>query len=227
MTAEPGRPVVVVTGAASGIGAACVDRFARESWRTAGVDLKASNCDVSVQVDVADRADTHRAVDEALHKLGRIDALVTAADHVRSDAFVTDITHELWDRSLAVILGGTANAIAAVLPHMLDQGSGAIVTLSSEQALGGGTTDLHNSAAKGAVLGLVKSLAVELAPTPIRVNAVAVGPTDDSSPVPGSLERRPPCGDSLPLRRLVSPEEIAHAVWYLVSEGGIYCGEVL
>jgi NAD(P)-dependent dehydrogenase (short-subunit alcohol dehydrogenase family) len=82
-------------------------------------------------------------------------------------------------------------------------------------------------AAKGAVLGLVKSLAMEVAETGIRVNAVAPGPTDTPLLAADSLWRKPDYLATLPLGRLVAPEEIAHAVYYLATEGSMYCGEVL
>jgi NAD(P)-dependent dehydrogenase (short-subunit alcohol dehydrogenase family) len=128
---------------------------------------------------------------------------------------------------LAVILGGTVNCCAAVLPHMLRRGEGTIVAISSELALAGSATDLHYVAAKGAVLGLVKSLAMEVAETAIRVNAVAPGPTDTPLLAADSLWRKPDYLATLPLGRLVTPEEIAHAVYYLATEGSMYCGEVL
>jgi 2-hydroxycyclohexanecarboxyl-CoA dehydrogenase len=102
-----------------------------------------------------------------------------------------------------------------------------IVAISSELALAGSATDLHYVAAKGAVLGLVKSLAMEVAHTAIRVNAVAPGPTDTPLLARDSLWRRPEYLATLPLGRLVTPEEIAHTVHYLATEGSMYCGEVL
>jgi NAD(P)-dependent dehydrogenase (short-subunit alcohol dehydrogenase family) len=110
---------------------------------------------------------------------------------------------------------------------MLSRGQGVIVAISSELALAGSATDLHYVAAKGAVLGLVKSLAMEVADTAIRVNAVAPGPTDTPLLAPDSLWRKPDYLATLPLGRLVTPEEIAHAVHYLATEGSMYCGEVL
>jgi len=101
------------------------------------------------------------------------------------------------------------------------------VAISSELALAGSATDLHYVAAKGAVLGLVKSLAMEVAETAIRVNAVAPGPTDTPLLAADSLWRKPGYLATLPLGRLVAPEEIAHAVYYLATEGSMYCGEVL
>jgi NAD(P)-dependent dehydrogenase (short-subunit alcohol dehydrogenase family) len=227
MTDPAGDRVVVITGAASGIGEACAVRFAAAGWRTAGIDLRPSACEVSAQVDVADRDGVASAVHEAAGRFGRVDALVTAAGYYEEGVPVTDITQAQWDRMLAVILGGTCNAIAAALPYMLDRGTGEIVAICSELALGGSAFDLHYVAAKGAVLGVVKSLAVELIPSSIRVNAVAPGPTDTPLLTADSIWRQPDYLERLPLGRLVTPNEVAGAVYYLVSEGAMYCGEVL
>jgi len=220
-------PVAVVTGAASGIGAACVERLAGSAWRTAGIDLRPSVTDVSVEVDVTDREAVKDVVEHVIERFGRVDLLVTAAGYYEEGIPVTDITSEQWDRMLAVILGGTANVFAAVLPQMLRQNSGAMVAISSELALAGSATDLHYVAAKGAVLGLVKSLAVEVAHTGVRVNAVAPGPTDTPLLAADSPWRRPDYLATVPLGRLVTPEEVAQAVFYLATEGTMYCGEVL
>jgi NAD(P)-dependent dehydrogenase (short-subunit alcohol dehydrogenase family) len=110
---------------------------------------------------------------------------------------------------------------------MLGKDSGTIIAISSELALAGSATDLHYVAAKGAVLGLIKSLAAELARTGIRVNAVAPGPTDTPLLAPDSLWREPGYLATLPLGRLVRPQEIAATVYYLATEGVAYCGEVL
>lgn len=223
---EP-APVAVITGAASGIGAACARLLGERGWRTAGLDLNESGTDLPARVDVTDRAGVAAAVDAAAARFGRIDLAVTAAGYYEEGIDVAEITTAQWDRMLAVILGGTVHTCAAVLPHMLARGQGAIVAISSELALAGSATDLHYVAAKGAVLGLVKSLAMEVAQTAIRVNAVAPGPTDTPLLAPDSLWRKPDYLATLPLGRLVTPEEIAHAVYYLATEGSMYCGEVL
>jgi 2-hydroxycyclohexanecarboxyl-CoA dehydrogenase len=227
VTSPGSGPAAVITGAASGIGRACAERLRRDGWRIACIDLRDSDAEMSVTADVRDRAAVSAAVDEAAARFGRIDLAVTAAGYYEEGIDAADISHEQWDRMLAVILGGTVNTFAAVLPHMLARGEGSIVAISSELALAGSATDLHYVAAKGAVLGLVKSLAVEVAQTAIRVNAVAPGPTDTPLLAPDSLWREPEYLATLPLGRLVTPQEIADAVYYLATEGSMYCGEVL
>ena len=219
--------VALISGAASGIGRACASVMQRSGWQTAGIDLNASVTDLSLRADVSDRTAVFGAVDQVVARFGRIDLLVTAAGYYEEGIDVADITVAQWDRMLGVILGGTVNCCAAVLPHMLSRGQGAIVAISSELALGGSATDLHYVAAKGAVLGLIKSLAMEVAQTAIRVNAVAPGPTDTPLLAADSLWREPAYLSTLPLGRLVKPAEIASAVYYLATEGSMYCGEVL
>jgi NAD(P)-dependent dehydrogenase (short-subunit alcohol dehydrogenase family) len=166
-------------------------------------------------------------VARAIAELGGIDAAVTAAGYYEEGIDVCEISRERWDRMLAVILGGTVNTCAALLPHMIERDKGSVVAISSELALAGSATDLHYVAAKGAVLGLIKSLAAELAATGVRLNAVAPGPTDTPLLAPDSIWRGADYLKSLPLGRLVRPDEIAAAAWYLVTEGVMYCGEVI
>ncbi|HTY29449.1 MAG TPA: SDR family oxidoreductase [Mycobacterium sp.] len=219
--------VVVITGAASGIGAATAELFGARGWQTAGIDLHPSPTDLPIECDVTDTAGIRAAAARVIGDLGRIDALVTAAGYYEEGIDVTEISREQWDRMIAVILGGTVNACSAVLPHLIERNVGSVVAISSELALAGSATDLHYVAAKGAVLGLVKSLAVELAATGVRVNAVAPGPTDTPLLAPDSIWRGADYLKALPLGRLVRPKEVAAAVWYLVDEGAMYCGEVL
>jgi len=220
-------PVVVVTGAASGIGAACARRFGTAGWYTAGIDLRPSVTDAVYQIDVTDTEEVEAAVSAVVDQYGHIDALVTAAGYYEESIPVTDITPHQWDRMLGVILGGTVNAFSSVLPHMLARNTGSVVAISSELALAGSSTDLHYVAAKGAVLGLVKSLAVEIAASGVRVNAVAPGPTDTPLLAADSMWRDSEYLRTLPLGRLVKPEEVAETVWHVVCEGAMYCGEVL
>lgn len=218
---------MLVTGAASGIGAACARHFSERGWTTAGLDLHESATDASYVADVSDRAAVRDAVARLLAEHGRIDVLVTAAGYYEEGIDVVEISRAQWDRMLSVILGGTANCAWAVLPHLLERGTGSMIAISSELALAGSATDLHYVAAKGAVLGLIKSLAAEVAHTGVRINAVAPGPTDTPLLAADSIWREPAYLGTLPLGRLVRPSEIAGAVYYLATEGTPYCGEVL
>lgn len=220
------EPVALVTGAASGIGAEVAARLVERRWRVAGLDLRGSATDLSLTADVADRAAVQAAADRARAELGPIRALVTAAG-IYDITPVADITTEAWRRMLAVHLGGVANACWAVVPSMLEAGAGSIVTISSELAIAGGSEDAHYAAAKGAIVGFTRSLGAELAPHGIRVNSVAPGPTDTPLLEPESPWRAPGYLATLPLRRLVRPDEVAATVVFLLEEQANFVGQVL
>ena len=220
------RGVALVTGAASGIGAATSELLGERGWRVAGLDLRASKTNLSFTADVTESEAVREAVEEVSRWLGRISLLVTVAGYYEMLP-VSEIGVEAWRRMLAVHLGGTRNACMAVLPGMLEMGRGHIITVSSELALGGGDGDAHYAAAKGAIIGFTKSLAVEVAGRGVRVNSVAPGPTDTPLLEPDSPWRDPAFLKTLPLRRLVRPEEVAETVLFLAEEGDYFCGQVI
>ena len=220
-------PVALITGAAGGIGAATAGVLHEAGWRTAGLDLRPSPTDLPLLADVADRGAVADAVDRAAGRFGRLDLVVTAAGYYEDGVDVGDVTTGQWNRMLAVALGGTVNTCAAALPHLLTASTGTVVVISSELALGGSTGDLHYVAAKGAVLGFAKSLALEVADSGIGVNIVAPGPTDTPLLAPDSPWRDPAYLATLPLGRLVTPAEVAYTVLHLATEGHMYCGDVL
>jgi len=222
----PGNGVAFVTGAASGIGAAIADRLASRGWRVAGLDLNSCDTELALQADVADRAAVAAAIERATSELGPISLLVTAAGYYEMLP-IGEIDDERWRRMLAVHLGGVANACWAVLPRMLAAGSGTVVTISSELALAGGDGDAHYVAAKGAIVGFTRSLGWELAPTGVRVNSVAPGPADTPLLVPDSPWRAPSYLETLPLGRLVTPDEVADTVLFLVEEGTYFAGQTI
>ena len=226
MTGDPAGRVAFVTGAASGIGAAVAGRLSSSGWRVAGYDLRPSETDLSLAGDVTDSETMAAAVAAATSRLGPVRALVTAAGYYEMVPF-GQLTAQQWERMLAVHVGGLATTLRAVLPGMLARRDGRVVPISSELAVGGGDGDAHYAAAKGAILGLVRSLAAEVADRGVLVNSVAPGPTDTPLLEPASPWRAPDYLATLPARRLASPEEIAETVRFVIEEGSFMVGEIV
>lgn len=217
--------VAVVTGAASGIGMAVCHALQESGWTVCGFDLAVStDLEHSIVCDVSDAAAVDVAVAEVKSTLGPIGALVTAAGYYEFSP-IEEITEESWNRMMRVHIGGLVNPARAVLPDMIERGAGAIVAISSELGIAGTESEAHYSAAKGAILGFVRSLGSEVAGHGVRVNSVAPGPTD--TPLLPPEQRTPAYLASLPARALAQPEDIAEAVQFLVNEGGFCFGEVL
>ncbi len=219
--------VAVVTGAASGIGAAVAAELTANGWTVAALDLAESPaCAWSRAVDMRDADAVSGAVRNIERDLGPVEAAVSVAGYYEMLP-IDEISRAQWERMLGVHLGGLANLTRAVLPGMLDRRSGSIVAITSELAVGGGADDSHYAAAKGAIIGFVRSLAVEVAPSGVRVNAVAPGPTDTPLLAPDSPWRAPEYLATLPIGRLGSPEEVALCVSYLIEDDTFSVGEVL
>ncbi len=228
MTANPATPrVAIVTGTASGIGAATAAELHSRGWSVAGFDLRPSPaCAWDGVVDMADPQSVFAAVATVEAELGPVRAVVSAAGYYEMLP-VSEITASQWTRMLSVHLGGFLNLSKAALPGMVAAGSGSIVAITSELAIGGGSHDAHYAAAKGALLGFVRSLAIEVAPQGVRVNAVAPGPTDTPLLAADSPWRAPDYLASLPIGRLTSPEEVALCVAFLLDSGSFLVGETL
>lgn len=216
-------PVAVVTGASSGIGASVVAALDQEGYHVVGLDVNDSSTYV---VDVSDAGAVAEVMRRVAAEHGPVDAVVSAAGHYESVP-IADITRDQLHRMLRVHLGGLRNVVRAVLPSMIERRAGAVVAITSELAVGGGDADAHYAAAKGAIIGLVRSLAAEVAGYGIRVNAVAPGPTDTPLLAADSPWRAPDYLATLPAGRLARPVEIAEVVRYLVGADAAFCtGEV-
>jgi 2-hydroxycyclohexanecarboxyl-CoA dehydrogenase len=211
----------LVTGAASGIGAAIAAALRACGVRVVGLDLaRVTECDEELTCDVSDAG----AMKSAISSAGEIDIAVTAAGYYAT----TDLSEpdpDAWRRMLSVHLGGTFNVLDAVLPGMYERGSGAICTVASELALIGDATAPHYAAAKGAITALTKSVAAEAAPRGVRVNCLAPGPCD--TPLLPPEHRTSAAVAALPLGRLLLPAEVAATAVWLVLEDTNVVGQVV
>jgi NAD(P)-dependent dehydrogenase (short-subunit alcohol dehydrogenase family) len=140
---------------------------------------------------------------------------------------VEDVDDARWHRMMAVNLSGTATTCAAVVPRMVARGRGSVVTISSDLGVGGSQGDVHYAASKGAIVGFTRALATEVEGTGVAVNTVAPGAAD--TPMLG-IDSPWRSGDflaTLPVQRLVRPEEIAAAALFLLETGTAVSGQVL
>jgi 3-oxoacyl-[acyl-carrier protein] reductase len=221
--------VTIVTGAARGIGRGIALAFAAEGASVVVADRDAAGAELvaaeiggrAVEVDVSAEADVARMAAETLDGFGRIDVLVANAG-IATSAEVVDMSLAQWQETLAVDLTGVFLSARAVLPAMIEQGSGRIVATGSQLGLRGAPALAHYSAAKAGVHGFVKALAREVARHGITVNAIAPGPVDtdiikdiDEATMAGILAE-------IPLGRLGRVEEIAPVAVLLASDDGAY-----
>ena len=232
--------VVLVTGASQGIGRAIAERFGAEGAHVAVNHFD----DADEAAAVVDRITAGDGVAEAFEgdvskpdamtgmvaavrkRFGEIDVLVNnagVASHIR---FV-DLSVEEWDRVLGVNLRGVFLVSRAVVPHMVERGSGRVVNIASELGLVGAENVVHYCASKGGLIAMSKALARELAPA-IRVNVVAPGPIETELLTAYPDEYNDDTLSQIPLGRWGQPEDIAATTCFLASdEASYYTGWVL
>ncbi|NBS65155.1 MAG: SDR family oxidoreductase [Betaproteobacteria bacterium] len=237
---------VVITGAASGIGLASAEAFAREGARIAIVDrdasaaqrlahsLGAQGCDVLMRVsDVADPSQVERDADAILTAWGGVDVLVASAGW-SSGGIATTISVDDWQQTFRINVDGTWLWARALIPSMQSARSGVIITLASQLAIAGGRGNIAYVAAKGAIMSMTRTMALDYVNDGIRINAVAPGATD--TPLLRRAFARSADPDAASARlaarhamgRLGKPEEIAAAISFLASdEASFITGTVL
>jgi 3-oxoacyl-[acyl-carrier protein] reductase len=235
------KRVALVTGSSRGIGRGIALQLAQDGWAVAinylqqkekaealVEQLRSEGCEaIAVQADVANRQAVRNMVAAVETALGPVELLVNNAG-VAGQCLFQDVTDEMWDRYMGVNLGGARNTIQAVLPHMLHEKRGCILNISSMWGLRGASCEVTYSCTKAALIALTRSLAMELAPSHIRVNCIAPGVIHTDMVQVLGTEVLADLAQQTPLGRLGTPEDIAHAAAFLASEKASFItGQVL
>ena len=224
---------VLVTGGGSGIGQAAAERLAADGWRVAVLDARTGAADevaasvrgaIALTADVGDEPAVAGAVAAAVAALGGLDAVVAAAGIARSSDTHTT-TLEEWELVLRVNLTGTFLTLKHALPHLLDRGGGAIVTIGSVASLVAAGPSPSYDASKGGLLQLTRSVAAEYADRGVRANCVLPGKVRtgliaNTEALSGASARQavaPSAWIAPPLTRLADAAEIAGVVAFLLS----------
>ena len=208
-----GRPVrrAIVTGGASGLGAACAERL-----RSDGVDVITFDVSAAAdhRVDVTDLA----AVEAAVAAVGGADILINSAGIVGPNAPMWAVSPDDWARTFDVNVHGIFNVTRAVVPGMIERGWGRIVSMASMAGKDGNPNLSAYSASKAAVIGLTKSLGKELAKTGVLVNAIAPAVIETPMNATTSPEVLRHLTSLIPMGRIGRPEEVAALVAWLSSD---------
>lgn len=231
----------IVTGSSRGIGRAIARQLALEGYDVcinyrehqaeaeslaAEIRQIGQNC-IVVQADVSDMDACRRMVRQTQAELGPVDLLVNNAGIAVYGLF-QELSQADWDRCMAVNLTGARNMVTALLPQMISAKSGSIVNISSIWGLRGSSCEVAYSCTKAGIVALTRSLALELAPSHIRVNAVAPGCIETDMVRTLGQETIDMLIEETPLGRLGQPEDIAHAVAFLASDRASFItGQIL
>ena len=233
--------VAIVTGGARGIGKSIVEGFAKEGASVVISDIlldvaqelaekliKNNTRALAVKTDVSKKSDAHNLAAATMKEFGKIDILVNAAGIVK-DTMLVDIEEEEWDQILDINVKGIYLITRAVVPHMIATRQGKIVNISSRSGKDAQAGLSHYGASKFAIIGITQSLAKELAPNDINVNAVCPGIVrtdmwerilDDRSARTGVPREEIWAGmiETIPLKRPQVPEDMANMVLFLCSD---------
>lgn len=220
---------VLITGAGRGIGRQTAIDMVKEGAVILGAGLTQKNLDeleeevkaiggkiYTKAMDIADYADAKKGITELAEKAGGIDVLVNCAG-IFEEAYFLEMTPEQWHRTVAIDLDGVYNITHVAAPYLVES-KGSIVSVSSQDAFYGCKGYSHYSACKAAVVGLTRTLAVELGPKGIRVNCVAPGITETDLTRDRIVAGRDAYLEKLPVGHIGMPEEISNTIIFLASE---------
>ena len=233
--------IALVTGSSRGIGRAVAAELARQGWAVCVNyrvrqdcaeelvrQLESEGCRaMAVQADVSDRAQVNAMVRRVEEAFGPVSLLVNNAG-IAGQALFQEITDELWHRYFSVNVDGAFHIVQAVLPHMLHEHAGCIVNISSIWGQRGASCEVTYSCTKAGIIALTRSLAMELAPSGIRVNCVAPGVIETDMMASFTAEDKAALAEETPVERLGTPEEVARTLVFLAGRGaGFITGQVL
>lgn len=226
--------VVVVTGAAGGIGSAIAKAMAEAGGLVGVWDLDEGKAKevaatlgedaVGVVVDITDRASVKAALQTTLHNLGQVDVLVNNAGIDKIEPFLSS-EEETWERIVAVNFLGTVRCCHVVVPGMVERGAGRVVNIASDAGRVGSSGEVVYSGTKGGVIAFSKGLAREVASKGVGVNVVCPGPTDTAlldQVAEASQKLYDGLARAVPMHRIGQPDDVAPAVVFLASDQAAY-----
>lgn len=233
--------IAIVTGAGQGIGRAIALGMAREGAGLVIADLDEANAGAikreiervggkasALYTDISNEGSVRGMIDHTLNEHGRVDILVNNAG-IFPTSSVEEMAEEEWDRVIGTNLIGTFLCSRAVVPHLLTQRSGRIISLTSGRAFQGARHGAHYAASKAGIIAFSKSLALELAPYGITVNVICPGITDTAQPRGHQTEEQIYAqGQRIPLGRIGQPEDLAGPAIFLASDAaGFITGQTI
>ena len=233
--------IAIVTGAGQGIGRAIALGMAREGAALVIADLNEANAGAvkreiervggkasALYTDISNEESVRGMIDHTLNEYGRVDILVNNAG-IFPTSSLEEMAEEEWDLVIGTNLIGTFLCSRAVVPHLLTQRSGRIISLTSGRAFQGARHGAHYAASKAGIIAFSKSLAIELAPYGITVNVICPGITDTAQPRGHQTEEQIYVqGERIPLGRIAQPKDLAGPAVFLASDAaGFITGQTI